>query len=259
MLRLRNVGFSYPGAREPHLQEVTLDIPRGAFIGIAGPNGAGKSTLLKLMAGILAPRTGEVLLDDRPVLQFPRRELAARLAWAAQNPSIPASVRLEDFVLAGRFPHLGFFAPVSAEDRDIVGRYLEALDLAPLRNMNILEISGGERQLAVLARALVPRSDYVLLDEPLAHLDPKHHQVLFGVLDREHREGRAILMTSHDYNALRLLADRLLLLKMGRVLAYAPVADIARTSWEALFEVPFQEMKDDASAGGWIFPSMRRD
>jgi len=244
ILQLSGVEFAYPGSPEPQVRSVDVEIPAGAFVGIAGPNGAGKSTLLKLVAGLLAPRHGTIYFKGRPLLSYPRRGLAAKVAWAAQTPTLSIPMALEDFILAGRFPQLGFFAPVTQRDRDIVSQVLETLELSPLKRKNILDVSGGERQLAVVARALVTRADVLLLDEPLAHLDPRHHLLLFDALRQEQREGRTLLMTSHDYNALRLLADRLLLLKDGRVMSFSPSGETRPAAWEALFDVPFVEIRD---------------
>jgi len=257
MISLRDVSFAYPGSRAPQLDGITLDIPRGSFVGIAGPNGAGKSTLLKLLAGIVETRSGTIRIEDMPLSRMPRRALSARVAWASQSPAFPPSTCVEDFILAGRFPHLGFFTPMSQGDRDIVGRYLEALDLVSMRRTDVMDLSGGDRQRAAVARTLAARAGVVLLDEPLAHLDPRHHEMIYAALDSERREGRTILMTSHDFNALRRLADRLLLMKQGRILAYAPTGDVSRSAWEGLFDVSFEEIR---TGGGddWIIPSMRR-
>jgi iron complex transport system ATP-binding protein len=255
ILRLDKVEFAYPGSPRLQIRGMDLEIPAGAFVGIAGPNGAGKSTLLKLMAGLLTPRSGGVFFQGRPMGSLPRRTVAGAVAWAAQTPTLSIPMTVEEFVLAGRFPRLGFFAPVADEDRNIVAGVLDALELSGLRRQCILDVSGGERQLAVLARALAVQAQVLLLDEPLAHLDPKHHLLIYDVLLREHREGRTLLMTSHDYNALRMLADHLLLIKDGRILSYAPVREAGPEVWEVLFDAPFKEIGEGEGRIGLILPT----
>lgn len=253
-LEARGLTFSYPGSARPQVEGLTLEAPPGCFLGIAGPNGAGKSTLLKLLAGLLRPHAGAVLLDGRPVGAFPRRALAARLAWVGQAAALPFPVTVGDLVLSGRFPHTGLFAPLTAADRAAAREAMEALGIAALERQWVQTLSGGERQLAVLARAFASGAPALLLDEPLTHLDPRHHADLVRVLTEAHRAGKTLVLSSHDYNFLRHLCTDLLLVKEGRAFHQGPAAAVPRERWEALFGVPFLEAALASDARSYIVP-----
>ena len=253
-IEARGLTFAYPGSARPQVADLSLSVPPGRFLGIAGPNGAGKSTLLKLLAGLLRPEAGAITLDGRPLDAYGRRALAVRVAWVGQTPALPFPVTVGELVLNGRFPHTGLFAPLTARDRESARQAMEALGIAPLEHKRVQALSGGERQLAVLARALATDSPVLLLDEPVAHLDPRHHADILRVLLKTHREGRTILLSSHDYNFLRHLCTDLLLLKEGRSFAQAPSNDVPMSAWEALFEVPFLEAPLPTGPGTFIIP-----
>jgi len=253
-IEARGLSFAYPGSTRPQVEAIDLPLPPGSFLGIAGPNGAGKSTLLKLLAGLLAPRTGEVRLDGRPLGAYSRRALASRVAWVGQAASLPFPVTVGDLVASGRFPHTGLFAPLTPSDHDAVREAMEALDIAPLAGKRVQALSGGERQLAVLARALATGAPILLLDEPVAHLDPRHHADIARLLLGAHRAGRTIVLSSHDYNFLRHFCADLLLLKEGRAVLHAPAGEVRRGQWEALFGVPFLEAPLPWGPGSFIVP-----
>lgn len=246
--------FAYPGSLRPQVEDLSLSVPPGRFLGIAGPNGAGKSTLLRLLAGLLRPRSGEVLLDGQPIASIPRRTLAARVAWVGQAPALPFSVTVGDLVLSGRFPHTGLFSPLTARDREAAREAMEALGINGLEGKRVQALSGGERQLAVLARALATGAPVLLLDEPVAHLDPRHHADILRVLLQAHRAGRTILLSSHDYNFLRHLCTDLLLLREGRAFVQASTAEVRTDAWEALFGVPFLEASLPSDQRTFIVP-----
>lgn len=253
-IEARGLTFAYPGSARPQVDALSLEVPAGGFLGIAGPNGAGKSTLLKLLAGLLRPRAGEVLLDGRSLASIPRRALACRAAWVGQAPALPFPVTVGELVTSGRFPHTGLFSPLTALDRQAVREAMEALGITGLEGKSVQALSGGERQLAVLARALATGAPVLLLDEPVAHLDPRHHADILRVLLQAHRAGKTILLSSHDYNFLRRLSTDLLLMKEGRPFRLAASGAVTAGDWEALFGVPFLEASVPSDPRSFIIP-----
>jgi iron complex transport system ATP-binding protein len=211
----------------PVLDGVDAEIGAGAWVALIGPNGAGKSTFLRAAAG-LVPYGGSVELDGAEVSRLPRRELARRLAFVPQAPLLPAAMRVHDYVLLGRTPHIGTFSYESRHDLEASRQALERLDLVPFADRPLRTLSGGEAQRTVLARALAQEAPFLLLDEPTTSLDlGRQQQVLELVAElREHGE-LTVLCAMHDLTLAGQYADRLLLLSQGRLVAEGPPAEIA--------------------------------
>ena len=158
------------------LHGIDLQLPAGRWTSIVGPNGAGKSTLLKVLAGLL-PRAavqGEVRLFGRPLAQFPARERACQMAWLGQNESSADDLTSYDVAMLGRLPHQAWLAPPSAVDHAAVQQALRTTQAWDWRHRPLSQLSGGERQRVLLARALAVQAQVLLMDEPLANLDPPH-------------------------------------------------------------------------------------
>lgn len=191
---------------------------------LVGPNGAGKSTLLRALAGLIRPTAGAATLDGIDITTLSRAALAARVAVVPQafDTLFPFTVR--EIVTLGRTARLGLFARPTARDVAAVARAIDEQDLAPLLDRRLDALSGGERQRVVVAMALAQESDVLLLDEPTAHLDPQHQ---LGTLRRVAALARArgvvVLAVLHDLN-LATLADRVVVLDAGRVVADGPPA-----------------------------------
>ncbi len=194
-----------------------LAVAPGDFLGVIGPNGAGKSTLLKLAAGLLRPARGRVRIAGEDVDGLSRREIARRLSVVPQESHFAFDYSVSDVVMTGRNPYLGRMERPGAADRERVERALEFVGASGLGGKGINGISGGEKQLVVLARALVQETGILLLDEPTAHLDIAHQQRFSRLLRRLNREGKTVVLLSHDLNLASLLCSRVLLLDRGRV------------------------------------------
>jgi iron complex transport system ATP-binding protein len=201
------------------LAGASLALGFGEVLVLAGRNGAGKTTLLRVATGLVAPSAGRVLLEGRPLGERSRREIARTLALVPQDTSVPFPFRVEEIVLLGRAPHLGALGFETREDRRIAGACLERLGIGALAQRSILELSGGERQLAMIARALAQTPRILLLDEPVAHLDLAHRLALEELLRDFAREGKAALLVSHDLAGAARVGDRIALLAGGRILA----------------------------------------
>ncbi|WP_299036373.1 ATP-binding cassette domain-containing protein [uncultured Pseudokineococcus sp.] len=234
MISVRDVCASHPGGGRV-LHDVTLDVEAGAVTALIGPNGAGKSTLLAVMARLLEPEQGQVLLDGRDVRRTPGAETARRLAVLRQDTSLAVRLTVRELVALGRFPHSA--GRLTDVDRELVARAVEDVDLVDLADRRLDRLSGGQRQRAHLAMALCQISGgdgseddgggYLLLDEPLAALDLKHSVRVMRLLRRRARErGLTVVVVVHDVNFAAAHADRVVAMADGRVVRSGPTADV---------------------------------
>ncbi len=221
------VGFSYSVERAL-LKECSLVIGRGDFVGILGPNGAGKSTLFNLMTGVLKPQIGAIRLKSKSLADWPRRALAQTVAVVPQTEHASFPFSVGEIVLMGRTPHLrGYLALETDEDRAIAHEALETVGLSGYEHRPISQLSGGERQLVLIARAIAQQSEVLLLDEPTASLDLAHQQQILRIVESLNRErGTTVVMVAHDLNLAGLYCRTLAVLHAGRFIASGPPADV---------------------------------
>lgn len=214
MMQVKDLDYHYRGDPEL-LKEVSFQLEPGLFLAVLGNNGAGKSTLLKCFDRILKPDRGQVLLDGEDLLSLSGRELAKRVAFVSQN--VPdAQLTVHDAVMLGRRPYMTW--GVTEEDHAIVHRAMDRLGLDALRGRFLNQLSGGERQKVMLARALAQQPKVLLLDEPTSALDIQNqYQVLKIVRDICHKDQIAAIVVIHDLDLALRFCDRFLLMKDGRV------------------------------------------
>ncbi len=205
-LVLRDVAFSYD--RTPVLRGVSLAVARRTIVALIGPNGAGKTTLLKLMAGLLAPSSGDVTRATSP----------GGVAYLSQADPLPGAFTAREIVMLGRTPHLGFVRAPTRKDHEAVDAALARTDTLVHADRPVVSLSGGEQQRVALARALAQEPAVLLLDEPTSHLDPRHQVELFAALRAEASAGVAVVVVVHDLG-LAGAADRCVLLAAGVVVA----------------------------------------
>jgi iron complex transport system ATP-binding protein len=233
LLRARGLRASLGG--KPVLHGIDLDLPAGRWTAIVGPNGAGKSTLLKALAGLL-PHEGAVRLDGRPLTDLPGRERARRMAWLGQNEGAADDLSVYDVAMLGRLPHRPWLAPPSAADRAAVEAALRATHAWDWRERALGALSGGERQRVLLARALAVGAPLVLMDEPLANLDPPHQADWLDAVRAQAAGGGTVVSVLHELG-MALQADDLLVLRDGRLLHAGPSGDAAtHRALEAVFD-----------------------
>jgi iron complex transport system ATP-binding protein len=233
----------------PVLRGVELAVPAGEFLGIIGPNGAGKSTLLRVMAGVLTPTEGEMLLLGRPLGQYRRREVARILAVVPAPASPLFSFSVREFVTMGRTPYLGRLQSDRPEDQRLVEEALAAADATALTDRPITELSGGEWQRVNIARALAQQPRLLLLDEPTAFLDLGHQREIFELLARLNREqGLTVVCISHDLNLAAEYCPRLAVLAEGSICADGtPEQVVTEGHIAAVYHVP---VRVDRGPGG---------
>jgi iron complex transport system ATP-binding protein len=227
---------------------LNVELATGEVLALLGPNGGGKTTLLRTLLGLLPPHRGEVRIGGAPLRERSVRERARLMAYVPQSHAATFAFTVETMVLMGRTAHGGLFSRPTAQDHVVVRRALERLAIAHLAQRPYTMISGGERQLALLARALAQEPRFVVLDEPTASLD-------FGNQGRVMREiralaesGHGVLFTTHDPNQAMRHADRALLIRDGGVIAEGKVQEVlTRARLEALYRAPVEMLVDGAS------------
>jgi iron complex transport system ATP-binding protein len=208
------------------LQCVNLEVPEGAVVALAGRNGAGKTTLLRIASRVLRPTAGRVSVRGVPIDRLSRRDLAKQLAVVPQDTPISFPFRVIEVVLMGRSPHLGAFGFESRADVALARDVMERVGIEALADRSILDLSGGERQLVLIARALTQQPRVLLLDEPTAHLDLAHRVAVLDLVRNFAQDGRSALVISHDLSLSARASDGLALLAAGRVLDSGSPVDV---------------------------------
>ena len=224
VLALKDLSFGYGGSAV--LESVSLDFRPGEFVAIVGPNGCGKSTLLKVIAGLLTPDQGSVLLGDRPVASFSRKTLALHMAMLAQTNEAPDGMLVADLVGMGRYAHEGWLSRGTAQDRAHIETAMQTMEIADLAGRRIGELSGGQLQRCRMAMTLAQDARVLLLDEPTNHLDLKYQYALLDIARRQAMAGRSVIAVLHDLTLASLYADRIVLMSDGRVVADGAPADV---------------------------------
>lgn len=223
----------------------TLELRPGSVLALLGPNGAGKSTLMRTLLGLLPPMAGTVELDGRPLSALGERERARAIAWVPQHAAGGFDWPVRDLVLMGRTAHAGLLGAPSASDRAAVESALERLGIAALADRPLSRLSGGECQLALIARALAQQARYVLLDEPTASLDFGNQARVLREIRRLAELGLGVLFSTHDPNHALRAADEALLVRAGSPLATGPTAAIIDAGMLAeLYGGPVREWRD---------------
>ncbi len=226
LLEARAVEFAYGGG-PPVVRGVSLGVPAGRLCAIIGANGCGKSTLVRLFAGLLAPVKGEILLGGAPVRGIPRRQAARQVAYVPQAQNLAFPFTALEVVLTGRSPYTPRFRFEDARDRERALEALETVEAAHLADRPVTELSGGERQMVSVARALAQEPRCLLLDEPSAALDLKHRAMLVRTLAAmRDRRGLTALIVTHDLHLLDPVFDYVFALACGELAAEGPPAEV---------------------------------
>ncbi|MFG1793334.1 ABC transporter ATP-binding protein [Nocardia sp. NPDC049149] len=224
-LRADRVRLGYRGRTIS--EDLSVDIPDGAFTVIIGPNACGKSTLLRAMARLLTPDAGAILLDGKVIGTYPAKEAARRIGLLPQSSTAPDGIRVADLVARGRYPHQSLLRQWTDADAEAVAAAMAATGVTELSARPVDELSGGQRQRVWIAMVLAQDTPVVLLDEPTTYLDIAHQIHLLDLCRALNRDsGRTVVAVLHDLNHAFRYADHLIAMKDGRVVAAGPPKEI---------------------------------
>jgi iron complex transport system ATP-binding protein len=245
--------IGYPDRTVASGLDVTL--ATGEVLALLGPNGGGKTTLLKTLLGLIKPKAGEVRLGGKPLSAYSVRERARVIAYVPQVHIGTFAFTVEAVVLMGRTAHGGLFSQPSAKDRAVVQAVLERFGIASLAERPYTMISGGERQLVLLARALAQEPQFIVLDEPTASLDFGNQGKVMNEVRALSKSGHGVLFTTHDPNHALRAADRAYLLREGTRIAEGPVATVLnREQLETLYRANVERLTDPDSGAVAFLP-----
>lgn len=229
LLVFRAVCFGYDG--RPALRDFSLDVLPGTINAILGPNGAGKTTCLHLALGWLRPQSGHIRLDGRPLNGFARSELGRWMGLVPQSERVPFDYTLLEYVLLGRAPYLAPLEMPGVQDCRAAARALDLVGLGGWEERPLTQVSGGERQLVLIARALAQQPRLLLLDEPTAHLDLANKVRLLNLLRELVAQGVTIVLTTHDPQVAAAVATHLVLMRQGQLVRAGPLGETFDSHW----------------------------
>ncbi len=224
------------------LQDIDLNLVPGQFYGLIGPNGSGKTTLLDLLTATRSLASGQLSFQGRPLADYAKKELATRIALVPQQFAMGFDFTVSELVLMGRYPHIPRFSNPTARDLDLVEKAMAVMQIQMLRHRLITDLSGGEKQRVVVARALAQDTEVLVLDEATANLDIHHTIEIMHVIRKLVRdEGRTVIAAIHDLNLAAAFCDQVIVLKEGRIFSAGPMAEVLTSQLIAeVFQVEAQ-------------------
>jgi iron complex transport system ATP-binding protein len=236
-ITINNLCFSH--GNTPIINDLSCGFFPGKFYGILGPNGSGKTTLLDLISGFLSPDKGQVLLGKTDMLTLPRRQIAQTLALVSQDYYINFPFSVGEVVMMGRHPYIDRFSHPSKTDVDRVSRVMDITKISHLKKRKITELSGGEKQRCIFARALCQETPVLLLDEAFSNMDINHTLQYLGIIkERIHQTKGTVICVLHDLNLAAAWADEILFLKNGKITAKGKTQDVmTRENIKSVFNV----------------------
>lgn len=265
MLTITHLSAGY--GKKIILEDINLTVEDGSVVALIGPNGSGKTTLIRAASGVLPLASGELLVDGKPVNRLGEQERARLVSVVPQGRGLPPAFTVREVVALGRSPYLNWLGQYSEKDQEIVEDALLQTDLRDLAERPIAELSGGEQQRVLLARALAQQTGVMLLDEPTSHLDL---QFQVNLMERVHRLAhpetsaseqhprRAILAAVHDLNLLNLFADRAVLLVKGRIAAAGTPDEVLREEFlSEAYHIPLHILRDRQTGRKAILPGIK--
>jgi iron complex transport system ATP-binding protein len=255
----RDVRVRYPRQTRLAVDGVSLTAAAGAVTAVVGPNGSGKSTLVRALLGRIDPLDGGITVNGVDVRSTPREALARSVAVVTQREETTFPIAVREYVALGRLPHRGSWGRESPDDRAAISAAMQRAEVDALADRSVHQLSGGEWQRVRFARALAQGGMALVADEPTTFLDVAHEMVVFELLWRLAREGRTVLLVSHQLNLVARFADHLVLLDGGRVAASGTVADVMRAEvLERVYQWPVVVSRDPAVGAPSLIPLRRR-
>ena len=253
-LKIDGVQFYYEARKV--LDEISFEAGEGEFIGLIGPNGSGKTTLLKIIDGILKPRIGSVYLDFKRISELDPKELARELAMVPQTADLSFDLKVFDVVMMGRYPYLGKLSFEGEVDEEKVRFWMKLTNTLHLAERSIKEISGGERQRVLIARALAQEPRILLLDEPTSNLDVCYQIEIMNLLkELVEKLGLTIICAIHDLNLAARYSDKIILINGGRIKGIGrPIEVLTKENLRDVFKIEAKVEYDQDSKSLTIIP-----
>jgi len=224
MLKSKNLNFSYRDQKV--LRNINFEAEKGEFVSILGANGSGKTTFFQCMQGLLTPDAGKILLDGENIKKMTKKEIARKIAVVPQESKNIFDYQVLDMVLMGINPWLSFTEQPGVDSYQKAEEILAELEILELKNKSFNKISGGERQLVLIARAIMQKSSILFLDEPNSHLDFKNTHLILKIMRELSLKNKIIITALHDPNLAYQYSDRVIILKAGKIIAAGPVKEV---------------------------------
>lgn len=235
MLEVNNVTFAYSKKADNILENVSLSLKSPQISIILGKNGIGKTTLFKIILGLIKPKEGEVLLNELPLKNYSKREIAKHIAYVPQENYFD-SLTVYETILTGRLPYVGLFE--SKEDYDIVDQIIEEMKLIDLKDRYVSELSGGEKQKVAIARALAQKPEILILDEPTANLDYKNELLIMNELKKlVHEKNIYVLISMHDLNLALEFGENFFFINNKTIINIGNKSDINSNIIKDVFDI----------------------
>lgn len=251
-ITVKNLSFCYDG--KEILKDINLDFCKGYFYSIIGPNGSGKSTFIKNISKLISPRQKSVFIDNKDICNFNTRSLSKIMALIPQDTSIDYEFTVFDIVMMGRSPYKRRFEDFNKKDEKIIEKYMRLTRTWEIRDKLITELSGGEVQRVVAARALSQETDIILLDEPTSHLDIQY-QIEFLNVFKSLKKDKIIIAVLHDLNLASIFSDEIILINKGKVIAKGtPWQVINKKNIESVYNIPIEIIENPVSKCPHIIP-----
>lgn len=228
MIKVENLSFSYKKGNSI-LEDINFQIDRGDIICILGPNGIGKSTLLKCLLSILKKDKGNIIIEGKNIEDLSVKEKAKFIAYVPQFSDVGFSLTVEEVILMGRINHLRFATSPKKEDYEEMEKAIKLLSIEKLRNKYFDKLSGGEKQMVLIARALVQKSKYILMDEPTSNLDYGNQSKILKVINKLGENGYGVLLTSHYPEHSFILKSKVIVMSQGNIIHNGEAIDIVTT------------------------------
>jgi iron complex transport system ATP-binding protein len=260
MFEIKGISCGY--GKRVVLRDVSFGIRQGEFVGVIGPNGSGKTTLMRAINGFLRLTQGDILFEGRGIQRIARRELSQNVAVVTQSPEGVPPLSVEEFVLLGRIPYWGRLQLLeTTKDVEVAERAMKLTKIDHLRRRMMDELSGGERQLVFVARAIAQEPRVLFLDEPTAHLDIGHQIQIMNLLSQlNRRQALTLVVVLHDLNLAGLYCDRLILLHEGRLHRSGPPADVMTEGViESVYQTAVTVMETPRRGRPIILPMVDKD
>lgn len=256
MIEVKNLSFKYTD--KLILENINFNIKKGDIVAILGENGSGKSTLLKLILSFLKPLKGEVLIENKNVNSYDKKALAKKIAYVPQSSSLPFSYTVLEVVLMARISYQSIFSTYSAKDKEIAIESLKQLEIQNLKHRFFSDLSGGQKQLVLIARALAQKAQVLIMDEPSSSLDYSNELMLLNQIKKLAKSGFTVIQTTHNPNHAFFVSSKTLLLKDKKVFAFGNSEDILTSkSINSLYNVEV-ELYESSEKIKFCIPKIHR-